>query len=377
MDARYRNGISRCIAISWLVAGACPALLAATPPRPNPAAGASILAGGGPRVQATISPNPPVVGSNALDLLVSDPATGKPLTGLKLSATVAMRSMDMGTTRPAVKETGHGHYKATVAFNMKGPWRVTLKGGANATLDFQPGSPKKWTPAATAGSTPGATPASAAAMPAMPAPASASAAPAAPMAGMDVAASGRSAADNSPATPEAMDDLAQLPLKRLVTVTGNEDWAAQTGFGVNASAIAMMDEMMVGGSGMEHMKMGVMKMASMTMGSSGAAPAPAADDSLPVTVALTPNPPVVGDNTLDVAVTDKAGKPVTGLKLAATVAMATMDMGATHPLAKEGPAGHYVLPIHFAMAGPWRVTLRVAPPKAKPFTQSFNFQVPG
>src|ERR1051326_9321084 len=49
--------------------------------------------------------------------------------------------------------------------------------------------------------------------------------------------------------------LPRLKPKRVVTVTGNEDWDAQRGFGKDAAMAEMMTLMMVGGSGMEHMKM--------------------------------------------------------------------------------------------------------------------------
>lgn len=65
-------------------------------------------------------------GDNALDIAVTN-ATGKPLTSAKITAQVAMTSMNMGTTLPLVKETGKGHYTTTVNFSMTGPWRVTVK----------------------------------------------------------------------------------------------------------------------------------------------------------------------------------------------------------------------------------------------------------
>ncbi len=75
---------------------------------------------GGLSVTAAVKPNPPRAGNNVLDLLVTD-AAGKPVTGLKLTTTVAMTSMDMGTTTPAFKDVGSGHYTVTVVFSMAGP----------------------------------------------------------------------------------------------------------------------------------------------------------------------------------------------------------------------------------------------------------------
>ena len=54
--------------------------------------------------------------------------------------------------------------------------------------------------------------------------------------------------------------MPQLQEKGTYTATGGEDWKAQTGFGHNAGMVGMMNQMMVGGSGMEGMKMPAMKM---------------------------------------------------------------------------------------------------------------------
>ena len=176
---------------------------------------------------------------------------------------------------------------------------------------------------------------------------------------------------------EAMQDMPRLQAKRLLTVTGNENWSQMTGFGKDTPMVSMMTLMMVGGSGMEHMTMKSMKMGTMNMGdmAMGAPEAPPASSGLPVTVTLTPNPPIVGDNTLDVLVTDTGGKPVTGLKWTATVEMTSMDMGTTHPKVTEGKNGHYTTEAEFSMKGPWRVTFTVTPPNQKPFSKPFDINI--
>ena len=101
-------------------------------------------------ISVTVSPNPPVAGANKIDLLVTDPKTGKPVTGLKLQAAVAMTSMNMGSDQPPVKEVGKGHYVVDANFSMEGPWRVTLTGldrkrsTAVLSLDFVAGSKDPW-----------------------------------------------------------------------------------------------------------------------------------------------------------------------------------------------------------------------------------------
>jgi hypothetical protein len=164
-----------------------------------------------------------------------------------------------------------------------------------------------------------------------------------------------------------MQDMPRLQPKRIVTVTGNEDWSQMTGFGKDTPMVSMMTLMMVGGSGMEHMKMKSMKMGDRSMGdmTMSAPPAAPASANLPVTVTPMPNPPIVGDNTLDILVTDTGGKPVTGLKLTATVEMTSMDMGTTHPKVTEGKNGHYSVTVNFSMKGPWRVTLASETPQNK------------
>jgi hypothetical protein len=186
---------------------------------------------------------------------------------------------------------------------------------------------------------------------------------------------GGSSTQNGP-SKEAMKDVPRLKEKQVLTVTGKEDWSALTGFGADAGMAEMMTQMMVGGSGMEHMKMGPMKpgtkmanMPGMPMGEG------APSGGMPVTVTLSPNPPIVGDNTLDVLVTDAGGKPMTGLKLMASVAMTSMDMGTAKPKVTEGKDGHYAVTVAFSMKGPWRVSVTVTPPKQKPFRKDFDFTI--
>jgi hypothetical protein len=172
---------------------------------------------------------------------------------------------------------------------------------------------------------------------------------------------------------EVMQQTPRLLPKRVVTVTGNEDWDLQRGFGKDAAMAEMMTLMMVGGSGMEHMRMAPMKrggmaMAGMGMGAMATGAAGEADrpKRLNVSATLSPNPPAVGANMLDIVVTDANGKPVTGLKLATSVAMTSMDMGTEHPQVIEGPAGHYITMVSFSMSGPWRVMLAGSVPGADP-----------
>jgi hypothetical protein len=174
----------------------------------------------------------------------------------------------------------------------------------------------------------------------------------------------KAAPASAPHAHGVMQPVRRLQPKRVVTVTGNEDWDSLRGFGKDAAMAEMMTLMMVGGSGMEHMKMGPMKkrgtqVAAMNSGdmAQGASEATGQPQGVPMAVTVTPNPPIVGDNTLDIAVTDASGKPATGLKLTASVAMTNMDMGTEHPKVVERRVGHYSAVVNFSMKGPWRVTL--------------------
>ena len=356
-------------------------------------------------VTATVSPAAPQTGDNKLDLLVSD-AAGKPVTGLKLTTSVAMTSMDMGTTHPAFIETGSGHYAAKVNFGMDGPWRVIVRsqGGKVAVLDFQAGAKTPWkSPQFKAADVLSIQPA------AIP--------PANAMPGMDMsdasvkptdkpvtpAANGMAGMDMGEMKPMEMTGIADMKTASVpelketgtYTATGTEDWKKQAGFGRNAPMVGMMNQMMVGGSGMEGMKMAPMtmkfgeknyakpdasevgdSMAGMDMsGKPGDAAKPDASPApVPVRIAaVTTSAPKSGDNALAISITDAQGKPIIGAKITASVAMTSMDMGTTHPAVAEKGAGQYAATINLSMAGPWRVQVKVAAPGQKVQTKAFDF----
>jgi len=370
-------------------------------------------------VTATVNPAAPQAGDNTLALMVLD-SGGKPATGLKLTTTVVMTSMDMGTTHPAFLETGGGHYTAKIAFSMNGPWRVVVRNGASkvAVLNFEAGAKTPWksplgvaaglisaktnTPAASAMpgmdmSTPAAKPA--AALPATSAPSPEAAKPA-----DSGGTSSMGSMDMKTAT------VPELKEKGTYTATGDENWEKQTGFGHNAGMVAMMNQMMVGGSGMEGMKMPAMTMkfdeqnyakpeaddADTTMpgmdmsgkaaekksgpgsmaGMDMSAPTPPGTPlaAAPVKITMTTaSAPKAGDNPLTISITDAQGKPVTGAAVTTSVAMTSMDMGTTHPAVTEKGSGQYAATVNFSMAGPWRITVKAAAPGRKPQTKAFDF----
>lgn len=91
-------------------------------------------------VTAAIAPNPPKARAKNVLTIALTGSDGKPLAGAAVKIAVAMTSMDMGTSHPAVKDLGDGSYRASVAFSMPGPWRVTVtatsSGGRPVTKSF-------------------------------------------------------------------------------------------------------------------------------------------------------------------------------------------------------------------------------------------------
>ena len=71
-----------------------------------------------------------------------------------------------------------------------------------------------------------------------------------------------------------------------------------------------------------------------------------------------PEKPKVGDYTLKVNLTDRAGKPVEGAEVAVSYDMPSMrGAHATTETMKQNSKGDYLLPIHFAMPGDWEIVL--------------------
>ena len=115
-----------------------PAPAVPTAPTAHPAAPVTIS-----EVAATMTPSPPKARHPNVLTLTLTGSHGKPLAGAAVKATVAMTTMDMGTTRPFFRAIGNGRYQGDVSFSMAGPWRVTLlivpAGGGSAvvkTLDY-------------------------------------------------------------------------------------------------------------------------------------------------------------------------------------------------------------------------------------------------
>lgn len=82
-----------------------------------------------------------------------------------------------------------------------------------------------------------------------------------------------------------------------------------------------------------------------------------------------------GEVTLTLTVTGPDGKPLTGAAVTASVAITSMDMGTTHPAFKDAGNGHYTSEVSFAMAGPWRVSIKVTPPGGTGSAKTLDYSV--
>ncbi len=77
-----------------------------------------------------------------------------------------------------------------------------------------------------------------------------------------------------------------------------------------------------------------------------------------VQVEVSPDPPVVGANTVKVTVQDGV-QPVSGATVGVTAAMTDMNMGSTEFPTTAGEAGVYQASVNLSMAGGWALTVRV------------------
>lgn len=87
-----------------------------------------------------------------------------------------------------------------------------------------------------------------------------------------------------------------------------------------------------------------------------------------------PNPPIRGDNTFEVYVTDANGQPVTDAKVSFDIDMTNMSHGKNVVEATSMGEGHYIGTVSFLMPGPWRVLVSVERP-GQTSTVRFDFNV--
>lgn len=80
-----------------------------------------------------------------------------------------------------------------------------------------------------------------------------------------------------------------------------------------------------------------------------------------VTIRIDKNPPVAGDNNVEIAITDGAGKAVSDAKVVVNYSMPAMaGMPAMSYKAEAQPKGSaYKTKVNYSMAGPWNNEVRI------------------
>jgi len=78
------------------------------------------------RVEHEISPCPPRVGSNTVNLKLTDFAASKPLSGARVRLEGNMTHAGMTPVFADAKEVGPGRYRATLELTMGGDWVVLV-----------------------------------------------------------------------------------------------------------------------------------------------------------------------------------------------------------------------------------------------------------
>jgi uncharacterized GH25 family protein len=95
-----------------------------------------------------------------------------------------------------------------------------------------------------------------------------------------------------------------------------------------------------------------------------------------VSITMDKNPPSVGINNMEIAITDKAGKPVKDAKVMVDYGMAAMPgmppMAYKADTMSHGEGYHTVLNI--SMKGPWYVNIKITS-QAKTVSTKFTFDV--
>ncbi|MEO7718926.1 MAG: FixH family protein [Capsulimonas sp.] len=114
------------------------------PAAPTPAAPAAVTIA---KISAAIAPAPPKARQKNLMTVTLTDRGGASVQGAVVTGSVAMTSMDMGTSQIAFTDRGDGTYTAQPSFSMAGPWRVTVyavvsKGGKPVIKTFTYGVAK-------------------------------------------------------------------------------------------------------------------------------------------------------------------------------------------------------------------------------------------
>lgn len=103
----------------------------------------------------------------------------------------------------------------------------------------------------------------------------------------------------------------------------------------------------------------------------------AADDGLIMTMEISPDPPTVGESELRIILTDKAGNPIDGAKLAIKGDMSHAGMTPVLANVNESESGVYTVPFQWTMGGDWIVSVVAELAEGGIVTRRFDLSVGG
>lgn len=98
-------------------------------------------------------------------------------------------------------------------------------------------------------------------------------------------------------------------------------------------------------------------------------------DGYNLVVTIQPQPPVAGNNTLQLRIEDKQKKPISNVSIELKTSMPNMSMGGPTLIPKESQSGTYEAST-MMMSGLWRVNGTITIPNQKPFPLTFEFSIP-
>lgn len=106
-------------------------------------------------------------------------------------------------------------------------------------------------------------------------------------------------------------------------------------------------------------------------------PTPASTSDIMVDLVVRPQPPVVGEATLVVSLSDAAGNPVTDAEVSARGDMSHAGMVPVTGSTDAGSDGEYPIPFEWTMAGDWIVDVTVTLEDGRDVQQRFEVAVAG
>lgn len=97
--------------------------------------------------------------------------------------------------------------------------------------------------------------------------------------------------------------------------------------------------------------------------------------TLQVELRFEPDPPVVGEGTIEITVKDERGKPVEGIKIQVKGDMTHAGMTPVFGVSIEHGEGRYSVPFKWGMAGDWILQFSADLPNDRLLNRSFEVRV--